>query len=166
MTANHVRSTVIRPGTRADAEAVARVHLRTRQHAYAELLPAERLAAESLQQRIEQWARWPPLVAEENDQIVGFVSVGSSRDKLTDGELYAIYVDPDHWRSGIGRDLIRAGEERLRELGHTDAVLWVFEDNLRARRFYEHAGWQLDAARRTTKTFGVSVQEVRYRKQL
>jgi ribosomal protein S18 acetylase RimI-like enzyme len=157
---------MIRPGTPADAEVVARVHVRTRRRAYAELVPAETLASESLEQRIEQWARWPPLVAEREDQIVGFVSVGSSRDEDADGELYAIYVDPDHWRTGIGRDLIRAGEERLRELGHTDVVLWVFEDNLQACRFYEQAGWHLDPARRTAEIFGVSVREVRYRKQL
>jgi RimJ/RimL family protein N-acetyltransferase len=59
-----------------------------------------------------------------------------------------------------------AGEARLRELGHRDVILWVLEENPRARRFYDAAGWQLDGARRPIEVLGVSVPEVRYRKQL
>lgn len=157
---------MIRPGTPAEAEAIARLHVRTRQHAYADSLPAEGLASDSLERRAEQWRRWPPLVAEQDGEIVGFVSVGPSGDDDAEGELYAIYVDPDHWRTGIGRDLIRAGEQRLRELGYTGAVLWVFEDNPRARHFYEATGWRLDGARRSIPIFGAPIQEVRYRREL
>jgi hypothetical protein len=40
------------------------------------------------------------------------------------------------------------------------------EDNPRARSFYEAAEWHLDGARRPIDVLGVSVPEVRYRKQL
>src|SRR5213595_1956420 len=92
-----------------------------------------------------------PIVAERVGEVVGFVAVGASRDDDADGELYAIYVDPEHWGTGVGRKLIHAAETQLRVLAHRDVVLWVFEDNPCARRFYEAAGWQLDT-------------EVRYRK--
>jgi RimJ/RimL family protein N-acetyltransferase len=157
---------MIRSASSSDAAAVARVQVRTWQQAYGQLFPAEKLASHSLEKRTEQWRRWPPLVAERNGEIVGFVSVGPSRDDDADGELYAIYVDPDHWRTGIGRELLRAGEQRLRQLGRTEVVLWVFTDNLVARAFYEANGWRPDGTRRPTKIFGVSVQEVRYRKTL
>jgi GNAT superfamily N-acetyltransferase len=110
--------------------------------------------------------RWPPLVAEVDGQIVGFVSVGAGREEGADGELYAIYVHPDHWGTGIGRSLIEAGEARLRELGHREAVLWVLEDNPRARRFYEAAGWATDGTTRPIEIFGIEVPEIRYRKTL
>jgi GNAT superfamily N-acetyltransferase len=97
--------------------------------------------------------------------VVGFVSVGASRDADASGELFAIYVEPDHWGTGVGGDLLAAGEQRLRELGHTDAILWVLEDNPRARRFYERAGWSRDGARRPITFLGVEVPEARYRKQ-
>jgi ribosomal protein S18 acetylase RimI-like enzyme len=157
---------MIRSATSADAAAVARVQVRTWQQAYAHLFPSEKLASHSLEKRTEQWRRWPPVVAERNGEIVGFVSVGPSRDEDADGELYAIYVDPDHWRTGIGRELLRAGEQRLRQLGETEVVLWVFKDNPGARAFYEAAGWRPDGTTRPTEIFGVSIQEVRYRKTL
>ena len=144
---------MIRRGTRDDARGVARVQVRTWQAAYAGLLPSDGLSRMSVDRAAEQWRAHPPLVAEQDGEIMGFVSMGASRDDDADGELYAIYVDPEHWGTGVGRKLIHAAETQLRVLAHRDVVLWVFEDNPCARRFYEAAGWQLDT-------------EVRYRKQL
>ncbi len=157
---------MIRPGTPADAEAVARVHVGTWQTAYAHVFPPERLAELSVERRARQWREWPPLVAEMDGVIVGFVSVGASRDDDAAGELFAIYVDPEHWGTGVGRELIAAGEERLRELGHGEAILWVLDDNPLARRFYERAGWHHDGTTRPIEIFGIEVPEVRYRKDL
>ena len=97
---------------------------------------------------------------------VGFVAVGLSRDSGGDGELYAIYVLPEQWGTGVGRALIEAGEERLRELGHGHASLWVLEANPRARRFYEAAGWSTDGTTRPIEIFGILVPEIRYEKRL
>jgi ribosomal protein S18 acetylase RimI-like enzyme len=97
--------------------------------------------------------------------MLGFVSIGPSRDEEGIGELYAIYVDPDEWSRGAGRALIARAERRLAE-EYTEATLWVLEDNPRARRFYEAAGWQTDGARQTVVRLGVSPPEVRYRKRL
>jgi GNAT superfamily N-acetyltransferase len=158
---------MIRPGTSADAEGVARVQVETWQAAYAHALPPEQLQAFSMEEAVERHRRWPPtFVAEDGDRIVGFVSVGSSRDPGTDGELFAIYVHPEHWGTGAGRKLIEAGEEELRSLGHRDAILWVLDDNPRARRFYEIAGWSADGAAREITVFGFEVAEVRYAKRL
>lgn len=110
--------------------------------------------------------RSPPLVAEVEGKIVGFVAVGPTNDESGDGELYAIYVHPDHWGTGVGRALMRAGEERLRELGHRDAHLWVLADNPRARRFYQAAGWSTDRTERRIEAFGFVLDEVRYQKRL
>ncbi len=54
------------------------------------------------------------------------------------------------WGTGAGRLLMSAFVERLRESGFEDATLWVLDDNPRARRFYEAAGWTLDGGSRTT----------------
>jgi GNAT superfamily N-acetyltransferase len=158
--------TAIRPGRPEDAEAVAGVHVETWRAAYVNVFPQEQLRNLSIERRAEQWRSTPPLVAEVDGKIVGFVSVGPSRDADGDGELYAIYVRPEHWGTGVGRALIAAGEERLRELGHHEAVLWVLEDNPRARRFYEAAGWTADGTTRPIEIFGGEVPEVRYRKRL
>jgi hypothetical protein len=54
----------------------------------------------------------------------------------------------------------------LAERGHSEAVLWVLEGNDRAARFYVADGWSPDGARRTETIWGVSVNDIRYRRRL
>jgi ribosomal protein S18 acetylase RimI-like enzyme len=151
---------MIRPATPEDAEATARVHVESWGAAYT-------LPGPTLDQRLDMHRRFPAsFVAEVDGEIVGFVGVGPSRDSDAEGELYTIYVHPGHWRGGVGRELIRAGEERMRELGYRRVVLWVLDGNERAQRFYESEGWSSDGERRTIEFVGQSIPEVRYAKQL
>jgi RimJ/RimL family protein N-acetyltransferase len=41
--------------------------------------------------------------------------------------------------------------------------LWVLEDNPRARRFYEAAGWSTDGRTKEDEFLDTRVREVRYR---
>ena len=54
----------------------------------------------------------------ETGAICGFVT--TSIQALT-GYLMALYVDPDHWRNGIGHALIEAATERFRNARIHDA---------------------------------------------
>jgi ribosomal protein S18 acetylase RimI-like enzyme len=151
---------LIRAGTPEDAEATARLHVESWAAAYT-------LPGPTLEQRLALHRQFPPsFVAEVDGEIVGFVGVGPSRDADAEGELYTIYVHPDHWRDGVGRQLIRAGEERMRELGCRKVVLWVLDGNARAQSFYESAGWSADGERRTIEFVGQAIPEVRYAKTL
>ena len=158
---------MIRHARVEDAEAVARVQIASWRGAYAHLFTDEQFEGISLEERTAFWRRFCPLVAEDDGEVVGFVAVGHANDDDADGQLYAIYVRPDRWDTGVGRELMHAGEERLRELGHGSAVLWVFEDNPRVRRFYERAGWATDGQRKPhAEVFGMANPVVRYRKTL
>jgi ribosomal protein S18 acetylase RimI-like enzyme len=164
---------VVRPATPGDAEAIARVHVRTWQGAYRHVFPAGELASISVEGREGYWRRvladsTGVLVSEVDGEVAGFASVGSSRDADGEGvgELFAIYVEPAHWDAGVGRELAFAADESLRALGFDEATLWVLEDNPRARRFYESGGWRLDGATRTGTHLGLETREVRYRKAL
>ena len=95
----------------------------------------------------------------------GFVSVGPSRDVEGAGEVYAIYVEPSAWSTGAGRALLERAEQQLGG-AYDEATLWVLEDNPRARRFYELAGWETDGERKAEERWGVRAPEVRYRKRL
>jgi len=108
---------------------------------------------------------WTTFVCEDGVEVVGFASVGPSRDEDGFGELYAIYVEPDAWSTGAGRALIEAAEAQLAS-EYDIALLWVLEENPRARRFYERSGWAPDGARKAEERFGVRAPEVRYRKEL
>ena len=154
-----------RPG---DARAVAEVHVRTWQAAYRQVLPLDRLDAVTAGQRVPLWERLlanPELstfVAEQDDRIVAFVNVGPGREPGADGELYAIYALPEAWGTGAAHDLMAAGLAELRAAGHATAVLWVLEDNPRARRFYEREGWTCDGARKQEQFLGTDLDEIRY----
>jgi GNAT superfamily N-acetyltransferase len=82
------------------------------------------------------------------------------------GELCALYVDPSHWNSGFGRELIVAARAALTRAGFANAYLWVLVGNERAERFYRVDGWTPDGARKTGVVWGVSVDEIRYRRAL
>jgi RimJ/RimL family protein N-acetyltransferase len=42
------------------------------------------------------------------------------------------------------------------------AYLWVFEDNERARRFYERQGWRADTVTKQDRVGGTQIVERRY----
>ena len=105
------------------------------------------------------------LVVENGSSVNGFARLAPSADPNF-GELQAIYLDPDHWRKGWGRELMRAAEDSLAGLGWKEAVLWVLEKNLAARRFYEALGWRPEPRRALLNIGGADVQEIRYRKAL
>jgi RimJ/RimL family protein N-acetyltransferase len=158
----------VRRATVADAPAVAEVHTRSWRSAYEHVFGAERLAGIDAARRAAAWERAiasgeDVFVAEQDDRVVAFVSVGPSRDGEAHGELFAVYAVPEAWGSGAGPALMRAGVEALRAAGFREAVLWVLDDNPRARRFYEREGWEPDGARKEDEFLGVRVAEVRYR---
>lgn len=61
--------------------------------------------------------------------------------------------------------LCREGERILRSRGHVEVVLWVFEANERARKFYEAMGFAADGSTKVL-TPGAPLTAVRYRKAL
>ncbi|OBA77977.1 acetyltransferase [Mycobacterium sp. 1164966.3] len=167
--------TQIRPAAPDDSLAVARVHVRAWQVAYRGLIAQAYL--DSL--KPEVWAakyafqRTGPelpttLVAVDGETVCGLAMFGPYRgEELPNcGELRAIYVNPDHWDTGVGRQLIIATRDGLRRAGFTEAALWVLDGNSRARWFYERDRWALDGGRQTKTIAGAQMEEVRYRRRL
>jgi ribosomal protein S18 acetylase RimI-like enzyme len=109
------------------------------------------------------------IVADLDGEIVGHSTFGPRRDgpdKLDDAEIYSIYVSPEHWSTGTGRALMDEALARLRASGVRTVRLWVLDDNPRARRFYERAGFATDGEAKTDDFLGVAVAEVRYARTL
>jgi len=168
---NRVR---IRKAKKPDAEGIARVHVRSWQSAYRGILPDDFLAELDLDQRTQRWgdilanlgSRQHLWVAESTG-IVGFVQAGPNRDKeapVSAGEVYAIYLDPDVVGTGLGRRLFTRAVGRLRRESYLYATLWVLEENHRARRFYEAAGWSADGRSERWERFNLVA--LRYRVDL
>jgi GNAT superfamily N-acetyltransferase len=165
----------LRPAEPDDALAVARVHVRSWQAAYRNLLPDDYLDQLRAEDRADKYDfastdRLKPqtMVAIEERWIHGFATTGPSRDSdlAHHGELYALYVDPEQWGRGIGVALVAAARARLLEDGFGNANLWVLAGNARAERFYKNDGWMADGNRRTDSVWGVTVNEIRYTRGL
>jgi ribosomal protein S18 acetylase RimI-like enzyme len=163
----------VRPATVADAPAMGRLVVRAWQAAYRGQMPDDYLDGLRAEDRAAYWdgvlrregRRGAVLVAERAGEVAGFAASGPSRDPEGAGELYAINVDPAHWGTGTGRALLEATQAELGRMGFAESVLWVLPGNARARRFYELAGWTADGAERSSEAFGVSFDEVRYRRR-
>jgi GNAT superfamily N-acetyltransferase len=158
----------IRRARLEDAAAIAAVHVRTWQSAYEHVFGAERLAGIDPAAReggARRFATDPDsdtFVAEAEGRIVGFVGTGVAEDEGEARELFAIYVLPEAWGSTAGSGLMQAAVDAMRGRGATAAILWVLEDNPRARRFYEREGWVEDGSAES-EYLGLTVPLVRYR---
>ena len=88
---------------------------------------------------------------------------GSPRPRCA--ELYALYVTPAWWSTGTGRDLMCRVLDETQAGGYPRIVLWVLEQNARARRFYERSGFRLDGRSFVPDWLG-GVTEVCYARDL
>jgi ribosomal protein S18 acetylase RimI-like enzyme len=171
-----------RPGDEAE---VAGVHVRSWQAGYRGLLPDRDLDALRPEDRMGRYTFGPadpdgggtgmpvtavPVtsVAVEDGVICGFVTTGPclEAEGADEGEVLALYVDPDAWGRGVGRRLLAEARGRLGDMGCTGAVLWVLVGNDRAQRLYRADGWRPDGLRRRVEVWAVAVDEIRYRRPL
>ena len=77
-------------------------------------------------------------------------------------ELICIHSLCDRWGHGYGRKMMEKVLADIKAAGYAKVVLWTFEENGRARRFYEKLGFSADG--KTKTSFGT--QEIRYEKVL
>ena len=84
------------------------------------------------------------LVHERNGRMAGFCWTKVHREEDPPvGEIYVIAVDPDFEGLGLGRALVLAGLDHLAGRGITTGMLYVDEENERARALYERLGFVL-----------------------
>lgn len=169
---------IIRPADIDDAREIARIHVRSWQQSYADILPAEGLAQLNEESRTVQWSAWLQaeanplnvLVAEEDGEVLGFTSWGASREPNASPDtamLYSLYLRPDSVHQGIGSELLQATEVEMIASGATSATLEVLVANTGTHAFYERNGWQpVPDSVTTEEFFGMSMEIMRYRKDL
>ena len=95
----------------------------------------------------EQIAHGQVLVAELYGRIAGFAAV-------VGGELDGLFVEPEHWRHGIGTALVEAAAHEARRRGLSLTVT----SGRSARAFYESCGFSLEgeASTRFGRAFRMS----------
>ena len=145
---------ILRQARREDIAGMHRVRLAVRENR----LRSSVITEEHYLPAIESTGRgW---VVEVDGQVVGF-AIGNADT----GNIWALFVDPEHEGRGHGRALHDAMVEWLfsRGLRH----LWLGTDpDTRAERFYRAAGWSPDGGRKVEQFQGAELTEIRYRKPL
>ena len=120
----------LRQAVRADVPGIQRVRHSVRENVLTSCVITDAEVIDYLERFGRGW-----VVVDERNEVLGF-SIGDARD----GNIWALFVDPEHEGRGYGRQL------------HDAMVAWLFsrglarlslstEPDTRAERFYRRAGW-------------------------
>ncbi len=101
------------------------------------------------------------LVAIEETDVVGFTAVHP-----LEGEMFLLFVHPEHAGRGVGRALLDAAHGVLRAAGCREAFLYTHQENERALAVYEAAGYRRDGSVRESDFRGIHLREPRLVKPL
>ena len=162
----------IRQATPDDSPGIARVHVDSWRSSYRGIVPQEILSGLSYDERQKLWDnilnssrsdRHCFVAESQRAQIVGFACGGVARESSRNykGEIYSIYLLQDYQRGGIGRRLLLSVAECLMDDDIGSMLLWVFEQNHSACRFYESLGGEV-ICRKSLSIGGVDIVEVAY----
>ena len=162
---------MIREATIGDAGRIAEIDAASCRYAYKNILPDEVLYQElTAENRVPVHRRW---IAEKRFDIyvyedpgtgiiTGMMGIGMSEDEDKEGafELHFLYVDPDHLRKGIGSGMLQFFEQKGRENGCPEYVVWVLEGNELGENFYKKNGYRPDGKEKIFKRW--NRREIRY----
>lgn len=77
-------------------------------------------------------------------------------------ELICIHSLQGNWRKGYGSKMLNRVLYDMKKAGYNRAMLWVFQDNIRARKFYEANGFVTHGMIKPE----IQPEEICYEKQL
>lgn len=149
---------ILKSATPDDATTIATLHVAGWHGAYGGIVDAEHLANFSVPTWTEKWQKILQddtcriLLAHDNKgHPAGFCHYGrlltpppgqsNIRPQYT-AEIFALYLTPDFYRQGLGRQLIRHAAQDLIAQRHQGLALWVLAQNTRACSFYSAMGGQ------------------------
>jgi GNAT superfamily N-acetyltransferase len=166
---------IIRRATPEDALSLAEVHVASWQSACRDTFPDSVRKGFTVDKRVSKFQQ---MIAEETqviialiedkEKILGYTIIRPNRDEdLKEdncGEVWGLYISPDHWRKGLGTRLTKWACRQLKSRGYNIATLWVFQTNLAAREFYQAMGFASDGVTKEVKP--AAPLAVRYRKRM
>ena len=162
---------MIREATIEDAARIAEIDVFSSRYAYKRILSEECLYKDlSVEARFPVYKKW---ISEKRFElyvyedpgtgiIKGMMGIGlcEDDDKKEAFELHFLYVDPDFVRMGIGSEMLQFFEQKGKDLGCPEFVVWVLEENKMGRNFYEKNSYCSDGKEKIFKRW--NKREIRY----
>lgn len=159
----------------ADARTIAEVHIASWRETYAEMMPAETLAAFDPAEWASRWrtnlsdpdpASATFFVSDETG-VAGLAHCRRQRsEKLVAlgyaGEITSLYLLRRVQRRGMGRRLLAEMARHLRKNDCDNASVWVFRDAAHARAFYEARGARATGVAGVWEIYGMVLPDMAY----
>ncbi len=164
----------IRWANHNDSEDLGFIHTEGWRAAYRGIIPDEILDNISVEKRSKYFAEALKDKREEtaimivDNKPAGFLTLGPNRDddlNTTYGEIWGIYLLPEYWNRGLGRELMDWDMQELSNRGFKYATLWVLVDNDRAKNFYYKLGFLQENRLKEIK-IGKLLTEERFMKEI
>ena len=145
-----------------DLEALVEVGRRSWLSAFAQTAPFALIAWWIRTDRVrvlyeEHWREM--LVLEEAGAIVGLVQPAQA-------EINGLWVRPDRGGTGVGTQLLGAGENVIRRAGHEVAWLTCSGLNIRAFQYYGNRGYIETGREQYLHASGVEIEDIRMERRL
>ena len=143
---------IIRKVQQGDANALAYIQTESWKAAFAGILDAETLTkctnadrATAMYQRLLDAKKGNGylLLVDENPHCIAYWDAARDVEFTGKAELICIHSLPNNWHKGYGSMMMNRVLKDIKEAGYSEVVLWVFQENLRARAFYEANGFAL-----------------------
>jgi GNAT superfamily N-acetyltransferase len=165
-------SLILRPAASDDAEAVAQLHIENWRNTYRGMLPDWYLDGPITEERMTLWKNRLSEIANEQQYVViaelsrktaGFACILLDEEPEWGACLDNLHVLPQLRRSGIGRALFsKVTQWVLTAKPGWPIHLWVFDNNINARNFYDSLEGKIIMVKEKQVLEGVWVQSCLY----
>jgi RimJ/RimL family protein N-acetyltransferase len=164
-------SRLIRYANLEDSDVLGKIHSESLQVAFKDIIPdyvlkddfcVERRTKRFIKELSETWPK--TAIVFERNEPAGLISFGKCRYGNNDRswiEIWRVYIAPKFWGSGVAKELIEWGINEILKENFTNIELWVLEENIRARKFYEKMGFKHDNTLQIIN-MGKELKELRY----
>lgn len=166
-----MNNVIIRKAIPGDEQVLAYIQTESWKAAFAGILSQEELVRCTDLQNAEQMYR-NILLSEFCDIAIEFVdgnphciaAWSKNRCDLGDtvAELICIHSLQNNWAKGYGSAMMEYVLAQLQQTQYESVILWVFENNTRARKFYEKHGFELTEKKKLAN----GIAELMYKKNL
>lgn len=163
----------IRSAKKEDASSLANIIVESWKSAYSEIIPKDEITRYLDKDRRKiQFEKFIEngeivLIGLLNEMPCGLVFANKDNDEGLEncGSIYSIYLLEETWGKGLSSKLMDETVEILKGEGCKKISLWVYEENLRARKFYEKHDFIFDGSKKYSR-FSNKPLELRYIKYL